>query len=76
VDEQQIEEQRLVDLAIQEGLAEEGELGTSTGGRAPRLVEFKHKIGYLLLAELGATGLRVAVSDLRGNIGDVISIIP
>jgi glucokinase-like ROK family protein len=65
---------KYVDLAIEEGLAIEGDLGTSTGGRAPRIVEFNHKTGYLLLAELGATGLSVAVSDLRGNIGDVHSI--
>jgi glucokinase-like ROK family protein len=65
---------KYVELAIELGLAVEGELGTSTGGRAPRLVEFNHKNGYLLLAELGATGLSVAVADLRGNVGDVSSI--
>ena len=63
-----------VELAIEQGLAVEGELGTSTGGRAPRLVEFNDKNGYLLLAQLGATGLSVAIADLRGNIGDVTSI--
>jgi glucokinase-like ROK family protein len=65
---------KYVELAIGLGLAVEGDLGTSTGGRAPRLVEFNHKNGYLLLAELGATGLSVAVADLRGNVGDVSSI--
>ena len=46
---------KYVELAIEEGLAIEGELGTSTGGRAPRMVEFNHQSGYLLLAQLGAS---------------------
>jgi len=65
---------KYVDLAIKQGLATEGDLGTSTGGRAPRLVEFNYTIGYLLLAELGASGLSVAVADLRGNIIEVTSM--
>jgi glucokinase-like ROK family protein len=65
---------KYVDLAMEQGLAMEGDFGTSTGGRAPRLVEFNDKFGYLLLAELGASGLSVAVSDLRGNLRDVHSI--
>jgi len=65
---------KYVELAIEEGLAIEGELGTSTGGRAPRMVEFNHQSGYLLLAQLGASGLSVASADLRGNIGEVSSI--
>jgi glucokinase-like ROK family protein len=65
---------KFVDLAIELGLTTEGELGTSTGGRAPRLVEFNRKNGYLLLAELGATGLSVASADLLGNLGEAIEI--
>lgn len=65
---------KYVDLAIKQGLAKEGDLGTSTGGRAPRLVEFNNDFGFLLLAELGASGLSVAVSDLRGNLRDMDSI--
>jgi len=65
---------KFVDLAIEQGLAIEGELGNSTGGRAPRLVEFNQENGYLLLAELGATGLSVATADLLGNLGEAIEI--
>ena len=65
---------KFVALAIKQGLIIEGELGTSTGGRVPRLVEFNKENGYLLLAELGATGFSVASADLLGNLGDAIEI--
>lgn len=65
---------KFVDLAIKQGLVTEGQLGTSTGGRAPRLVKFNKKKGYLLLAELGATGFSVGSADLLGNLGEAFEI--
>ena len=56
------------------GLLEEGKLGLSTGGRAPRLLDFKKNIGVILVAELGATGMSVARSDLQGNIDEIVDV--
>jgi glucokinase-like ROK family protein len=50
------------------GLLVEGELGPSTGGRAPRLLRFPSDAGHLLVADLGATSVDVALADLSGTI--------
>ena len=50
------------------GLLAEGELGRSTGGRAPRELRFRAEAGVVLVAELGATSIDVAASDLAGNL--------
>jgi glucokinase-like ROK family protein len=50
------------------GLVGEGDLGPSTGGRAPRNVAFRAEAGMLLVAELGATSLVAGLSDLAGNL--------
>jgi hypothetical protein len=50
------------------GLLVEGELGRSTGGRAPRLLRFPSDAGHLLVADLGATSVDVALADLSGTI--------
>ena len=50
------------------GLLVEGALGRSTGGRAPRELRFNAAAGVILVAELGATGIEVAVADLAGRI--------
>ena len=50
------------------GLLAEGELGRSTGGRAPRELRFRSEAGVVLAAELGATSIDVAASDLAGNL--------
>jgi glucokinase-like ROK family protein len=52
---------------VDAGLLAEGELGRSTGGRAPRQLRFVAEAGTLLLAELGATSISVAASDLGGR---------
>ena len=46
------------------------ELGgtTSTGGRPPTALAFNHAAGTLLVADLGATHSRIAVSDLAGTL--------
>lgn len=50
------------------GLVVEGDVGPSTGGRPPRRISFRADAGYLLVADLGATSIDVAVTDLDGRI--------
>ncbi|GAB3852580.1 ROK family transcriptional regulator [Nocardioides maradonensis] len=50
----------LIDL----GLVEDGEMASSTGGRAAREVRFRAEVGRILVAEFGATSLSVAITDL------------
>jgi glucokinase-like ROK family protein len=59
--------QRLAALLDRELLAE-GDLARSTGGRAPRTLRFRGEAGYLLVADIGATSIDVAVADLSGTI--------
>lgn len=59
--------QRVQEL-IERQLVEEGETGKSSGGRAPRLLSFRAAAGALLIADLGATGARVALTDLSGTV--------
>jgi len=59
--------QRVVEL-IDYGVLADGDLGPSTGGRAPRLVRFRADAGHLLVADLGATSMDVAVADLAGSV--------
>jgi hypothetical protein len=59
---------KYIDIAIELNLLRNGEVGLSSGGRAPRLVNFNSSAGAILVAELGATGFSVAVSDLYGNL--------
>jgi|TARA_R100000935_G_C2840595_1_gene170752 predicted NBD/HSP70 family sugar kinase len=50
------------------GLVDESELGNATGGRAPRLVQFSGRQGFILLATLDQTSIGVGVSDLTGKL--------
>ncbi|WP_081190367.1 ROK family protein [Saccharomonospora piscinae] len=50
------------------GLLEEGSLGPSSGGRAPRELRFRARAGVILAAELGATSIGVGVTDLAGTV--------
>lgn len=59
---------KYIDIAIELNLLRNGEVGLSSGGRAPRLVNFNSSAGAILVAELGATGFSVAVSDLYGGL--------
>jgi glucokinase-like ROK family protein len=54
----------LIDL----GLVVEGEFGPSTGGRPPRQITFRADAGHVLVADLGATSIDVAITDLDGRI--------
>ncbi len=59
--------QRVGDL-IERGLVVEGEPGPSTGGRPPRRLAFRAEAGHLLVADLGATSVDVALTTLDGRI--------
>ena len=50
------------------GLVDEGELGPSTGGRAPRQVRFRADAGHVLTASVGTTTLGVGIADLSGKL--------
>jgi glucokinase-like ROK family protein len=59
--------QRVAQL-MEGGLVKEGELASSTGGRAPRGLQFDADAGYVLAAEVGATSITAAVTDLSARI--------
>ena len=59
--------QRVVEL-IERGLLAEESTGRSTGGRPPRRLTFQANAGHILVADLGATSIDVAVTDLSGRI--------
>ena len=59
--------QRVGEL-IERGLVTEGEVGPSTGGRPPRRLTFRADGGHVLVADLGATSIDVAVTSLDGQI--------
>ena len=59
--------QRVGEL-VDRGLAVEGEVGPSTGGRPPRQLAFRADAGHVLVADLGATSIDVAVTSLDGRI--------
>lgn len=59
--------QRVGEL-LDRGLLEEGEPGQSTGGRPPRQFRFRAEAGHVLVADLGATSIDVAVTSLDGRI--------
>ena len=59
--------QRVGEL-IDRGLVTEGEVGPSTGGRPPRQLTFRADAGHVLVADLGATSIDVAMTGLDGRI--------
>jgi glucokinase-like ROK family protein len=59
--------QRVGEL-LERGLVVEGDVGPSTGGRPPRQLAFRARAGHVLVADLGATSIDVAVTDLDGRI--------
>jgi predicted NBD/HSP70 family sugar kinase len=56
-----------VDALIAAGLLYEAGGSASTGGRPPTTLAFKHDAGVVLVADLGATHARLALSDLAGT---------
>lgn len=59
--------QRINDL-VEQGLLAQGPTGASTGGRPARQLRFVAEAGHLLVADLGATSIDVALTDLAGTI--------
>ena len=59
--------QRVGEL-IERGLVAEDDVGPSTGGRPPRQLTFRADGGHILVADLGATSIDVAVTTLDGRI--------
>ena len=59
---------RRVQELLDRGLVDEGDTGPSTGGRPPRQLSFQAEAGHVLVADLGATSIGVAVTDLGGRI--------
>jgi glucokinase-like ROK family protein len=53
---------------LERGLITEGDVGPSTGGRPPRRLAFQGDAGHVLVADLGATSIDVAVTTLDGRI--------
>jgi glucokinase-like ROK family protein len=58
--------QRVNDLLARGFLVES--VARSTGGRPPRQLEFRADAGHLLVADIGATSLDVALADATGRI--------
>jgi predicted NBD/HSP70 family sugar kinase len=56
-----------VDALIGRGLVYEAGDSASTGGRPPTVLAFNRDAGVVLVADLGATHARVAVTDLVGT---------
>jgi glucokinase-like ROK family protein len=59
--------QRVGEL-IERGLVAEGDVGPSTGGRPPRQLSFRADAGHVLVADIGATSIDVALTTLDGRI--------
>jgi predicted NBD/HSP70 family sugar kinase len=56
-----------VDALLASGLVIEAGGSPSTGGRPPTVLAFNHEAGVVLVADLGATHSRMAVTDLAGT---------
>src|SRR5262245_43105248 len=56
-----------VDRLIATGLVYGTDGSVSTGGRPPTVLAFNRDAGVVLVADLGATHARIAVSDLVGT---------
>lgn len=59
--------QRIAQLQ-EAGLVAEGDLGPSTGGRAPRRLRFCSEAGRVLAAEIEARSMTVGITDLLGRV--------
>lgn len=57
-----------VEQLLQSGLVVEGGTGDSRGGRPPTLLAFNRQAGLVLAVDLGATSVKVALTDLAGTI--------
>jgi predicted NBD/HSP70 family sugar kinase len=57
-----------VEQLIASGLVLEGGTGDSRGGRPPTLLAFNRAAGLVVAVDLGATSVKVALTDLAGTI--------
>ena len=57
----------LIDELLGRGIISEIGEGQSSGGRKPILLRFNSDLRYFLAFEMGRTGYRIAVSDLKGR---------
>src|SRR6478752_1288266 len=57
-----------VDQAIDMGYLEDGEFGPSSGGRAPRTLQFRGSRGRIIVCALGALHIHVGVAMLEGDV--------
>jgi len=63
----------LVNRLVQIGILEELGEGESSGGRRPRLLNFKGAFGTLVGVDMGATSLDIALADFSGQIIERVS---
>ncbi|NED99666.1 ROK family transcriptional regulator [Phytoactinopolyspora halotolerans] len=59
---------------IEAGVIDEGGIGDSRGGRKPRLLRIRDEGGYVLVADLGGTHVRIAVISLASELRAVREI--
>lgn len=59
-----------VNTLIKRGILTDVEVGESTGGRRPRLLDVNDTFGYIVGIHMGATGAGVCVANFRGQIID------
>ncbi|WP_424467384.1 ROK family protein [Pseudoclavibacter helvolus] len=57
-----------VEQAIQMGYLEEGDVGPSSGGRAPRTLRFRGENGLIVVCALGALHIHVGLTELEGDV--------
>ncbi|MBS3178747.1 MULTISPECIES: ROK family protein [unclassified Pseudoclavibacter] len=57
-----------VEQAISMGFLEEGDVGPSSGGRAPRTLRFRGESGLIVVCALGALHIHVGLAQLEGDV--------
>ncbi|MFL6437978.1 MAG: ROK family transcriptional regulator [Terriglobales bacterium] len=57
-----------IDALQRRGLVRFAGCGSPKGGRPPRILEFNARYGYVLGADIGGSGIRLALADLSGTI--------
>ena len=57
-----------IDFLLNKAVITEMGTGESSGGRRPRLLQFRSEAGFVGAVDLGATSLDVAITDLQGRV--------
>ena len=63
----------VINRLTNEGILEEIGDGESSGGRRPRVLNFKAEFGYLVGVDMGATSLDIALANFNGQIIDRVA---